>query len=255
MTEQTRRTASAPKTEAPVTQPAKKTKLTLSYLRMPELSQFSQRFLDDLSASNLNVTSDPVLSKLVADFKKALPPLQESLEQIRSSDKTKQLSKADRERDEDYAALKAGLRAFRTAKRETEQQAYQSLYHLLDQYKKSTKANYEEQTALLSALLSKLKATPYREQLRLLGLQRFVDNLTESNKTFNSIFASRSQEKLARVSYDRKALRNHLIASYKDLHDYSHILARVKGDKLYHDLVAILNNSRKYYADLLAKRR
>jgi hypothetical protein len=219
------------------------------------LVQFTTRFLEDLAASPVTLNSDTILGRLVADLKKALPPVQKSLEQIRSSEKTKELSLADRDRDEAYKAVETALKAYRYAKVELDQKAYLSIKHLMDQYKKSKTANYEEQTALVGALLSKLKTEPYLGQVRHLGLQRFVDNLAEANKSFNTLFSQRSQEKLTQVSYDRKKLRADLIAAYRDLYDYAHIMARIKGDKVYHDLVTVLNNSRKYYADLIAERR
>lgn len=43
-------------------------------------------------------------------------------------------------------------------------------------------------------------------------------------------------------------------ATYQDLADYTAVLARVKGDQFYLDMLAVLNNSRAYYADLLARR-
>ena len=66
-------------------------------------------------------------------------------------------------------------------------------------------------------MLEKLKTAPYKEQVGTLAIGKFVDNLTESHAAFEQLFASRSQEKLQKVSYDVKQLS--LIVFDKSLRD------------------------------------
>lgn len=229
--------------------------LSVTGLNKAELSQFISRFLDDLTKSGINTSGDDIITKLLAELRKQLPALQKAVVQVQASDKTKRLVAADRERDDDLKALRAALSAHRTTKKEANKVAYASLKLLFEEVKTADKASYEEETALMTGFLAKLAAEPYLAQVRTLGLQGFVDNLTESNTAFNTLFASRSKEELTKVSYDSKALKQAVIDPYLDLSSYVLVLARVKGDKPSKDLLKILNNSRKYYADLLAKRR
>lgn len=228
--------------------------LKLSHLRHAEATQFLTRFLDDLDKSALELTADQVLTALIARLRTELRPLTSSLEQVRSSSKSADIAKADERRDRDFQALKDSLRPYRTSSDEGEKVAYTSLKTLLDQYKLTAKTNYEAQTALLTNLLERLATAPYTDQLTELGMTKFVDKLGTSQAAFEAVFSARSQEELTKTSYDVKALRKTAFATYQDLADYTAVLARVKGDQLYLDLLAVLNNSRGYYADILARR-
>ena len=42
---------------------------------------------------------------------------------------------------------------------------------------------------------------------------------------------------------------------YQQLSDYVAILAQLKEDAIYQKTLSVLNNSRKYYADVLARRK
>ena len=126
---------------------------------------------------------------------------------------------------------------------------------MFDQYKDAHQKHYEEETALVVSLLDKLKTAPYKEQVGTLALGKFVENLTESHSAFEQLFASRSQEKLQKVSYDVKRLRKEVATPYQQLADYVVILHQVKDDSFYATFLSVLNNSRKHYADVLARRK
>lgn len=230
------------------------TSLSVSNLNKAELAQFVTRFLDDLAKSGLSTANDDIITKLLAELRKQLPALQKALVQVQASDKTKSLIQADKDRDNDLKALRAGLKAHRTAKKEATKAAYTSLSLLFDSVKTAERASYEEETALINGFLAKLAVEPYLAQVRTLGLQAFVDNLAESNAAFNTLFASRSKDDLSKVSYDSKALKQALIDPYQDLANYILVLARVKGDKASKDLLKVVNNSRQYYADHTSRR-
>lgn len=233
----------------------KSVNIQVSSLRNAELAQFITRFLHDLKQENLDFKKEEVLSALVKKLEAALPSYQSSLGQIRGSEKSAAIYRADELRDEDIQALRDGLKAYRTSKREAEKAAYTSLKLLLDQYKDIQRKHYEEETALISNLLERLASQKYQEQIETLALKKFVENLHESHQAFEQLFASRSQEQLQKVSVDVKKMRRDLLQSYQQLVDYTAILAQVKEDELYKKFLAVLNNSRKYYADLLAKRK
>lgn len=228
--------------------------IKLGNLRHAEASQFLTRFLDDLAQSGLETSTDQVLEDLLVRLRTELVPLARSLDQVRSSAKTEAIAKSDDQRDRDFQALKDSLKPYRASRDTTEAEAYKSLKQLLDQHKITAKTNYEAQTALLTGLLEKLAGAPYADQLEILGVTKFVAKLRTSQADFDRLFAARSQEELVKVTYDVKALRKAAFETYQDLADYTAVLARVKGDQLYIDLLAILNNSRDYYADLLARR-
>lgn len=227
--------------------------LSVTSLNKAELVQLVTRFLDDLAKSGLVTNTDPIMTKLLSELRKNLPALQKILVQVRGSQTTALIATADRARDDDLKALMASVKPYRTSKREAQKEAYRSLSLLLNTVKTAHKASYEEETALVNGLLAKLGAEPYQAQVRTLGLQGFVDNLSDSNTAFNTLFANRSQEELTKVSYDSKALKKAVSQPYSDLVAYVDILARVKGDKPSKDLLQVINNSRRYYAEQLKK--
>lgn len=232
----------------------KLTSLNHNNLRHAEASQFLTRFLDDLDKSGLDLSADQVLVDLVARLRTDLRPLARSLDQVRSNVKSADIAKADEQRDRDFQALKDSLRPYRTSREAAEQAAYTSLKTLFDQHKLTAKTNYEAQTALLTTLLGQLASAPYADQMTELGMTKFANKLRTSQAAFEAVFSARSQEELAKPSYDVKALRKTAFATYQNLTDYTAVLARVKDEKVHTDLLAVLNNSRAYYADLLARR-
>lgn len=232
----------------------KLTPINLSHLRHAEASQFLTRFLDDLDKSGIDLSTDELVTRLVTDLRIQLRPFTSSLEQVRASSKSADIAKADEQRDRDFQALKDSLRPYRNSRDEAEKAAYTSLRQLLDQHKLTAKTNYEAQTALLTNLLAKLAGAPYQDQLATLGIDRFVTKLSASQTAFEAAFSARSQEGLTKPTSDVKQLRKRAFAPYQDLADYTAVLARVKGDQFYTALLAVLNNSRAYYADLLARR-
>ena len=101
----------------------------------------------------------------------------------------------------------------------------------------------------------KLRKAEYQSAIETLGIGRFMNNLTESQAAFEKVFSDRSQENLAKVSFDTKQLRKDLAVPYQQLSDYVAILAQLKEDAIYQKTLSVLNNSRKYYADVLARRK
>ena len=227
----------------------------VSSLRHAEFSQFIVRFLDDLKKENLDFKKEEVLTALVEKIEKALPAFQASLGQIRANEKSALLNEADGLRDTDLQALRDSIKPYRASKREAEKTAYNHLKVLFDTYKDAHKKHYEEETALISNLLEKLSSEKYKSQLETLGISKFVDNLKESHQAFETLFASRSQDKLQAVSFDVKKLRKEVSTPYQQLSDYVSILTQVKDDELYKRFLSVLNNSRKHYADTLARRK
>ncbi|KXT71092.1 hypothetical protein SCRDD08_00171 [Streptococcus cristatus] len=211
--------------------------------------------MDDLKKENFDFKKEEVLTALVEKIQANLPAYQASLGQIRANEKSALLNEADDLRDADLQALRDSIKPYRASKRETEKTAYTNLKLLFDTYKDTHKKHYEEETALISNLLEKLASDKYKSQVETLAIAKFVENLKESHQAFESLFASRSQDKLQSVSFDVKKLRKEVATPYQQLTDYVSILTQAKEDELYKRFLSVLNNSRKHYADTLARRK
>jgi hypothetical protein len=219
-----------------------------------ESALLTGRTIDDIDQSGIKLNTDENIPLLISPCRSVLNTFKKSMEQVRGSDKTASLAKLDKERDNAVRALLSAHRAFRYSKRESEQAAYISLKLLFDQYRSVMDKHYDAQTLVVSNLVDKLGTAPYREQINQLGLKRFDDNLTDSNRRFDVLYASRNKEKMGKVAEKTGDLKEQLLFNYSLLADYINIMAQVKKTKFYLDLLAIVNHHRKLYAEILARK-
>lgn len=106
-----------------------------------------------------------------------------------------------------------------------------------------------------NTLLGKLLSPEYSSHVATLGIVKFVNHLADSNTTFNDLFSHRSYQASQKQVYDVKALRKTLTDDYRQMTDYISVMANLKADPFYKDVLAVVNNSRKYFSDVLAKRK
>ena len=223
----------------------KKLKLNkLDYVRLhnAEFGQFIARFFEDLDKSGKTLSHDADLSQLAQDLKNQLPEYEKALEKIK-------------DRDNALQALKTSIKAYRTSKEEPETKAYNTLKIVFDQYKGVEGDSFEKETNRINTLVATLQSPEYMDDITVLAINKFVDRLKKANIDFNDLFSHRSVQNAQKGSYDVKELRKVMIDKYKKLADYVLALAEVKQDPFYRELLEIINNSRKYYADMLAKRK
>jgi hypothetical protein len=143
---------------------------------------------------------------------------------------------------------------YRNAKNETEKNAYTAIKIVLDQYKGIENNAYEEETIKINTLVTKLQSTDYTAHITALGISKFITQLSASNTAFNDLFAHRSYQTSQKETYDVKALRKIMTADYNTLANYIVALANVKTDPFYKEVLTVINNSRKYFSDVLARR-
>ena len=236
----------------------KKLKLNkLDYVRLhnAEFGQFIARFFEDLDKSGKTLSHDADLSQLAQDLKNQLPEYEKALEKIKASEESKKIAELDKDRDNALQALKTSIKAYRTSKEEPETKAYNALKIVFDQYKGVEGDSFEKETNRINTLVATLQSPEYMDDITVLAINKFVDRLKKANIDFNDLFSHRSVQNAQKGSYDVKELRKVMIDKYKKLADYVLALAEVKQDPFYRELLEIINNSRKYYADMLAKRK
>ncbi len=96
-------------------------KLYTSRLRHPEFAQLVVRFLDDLDKKGLSVAKEDIVEKLLTDLRTNLPHFQQSLEQVRASEKSVSISEADEQRDADFKhfVIVSSLTVFQNVKQKS----------------------------------------------------------------------------------------------------------------------------------------
>lgn len=223
-------------------------------LRHAEFGQFIDRFINDFSEANLDLNTDTDFKTIFEGLKAKIPAYNKTLMQIRENENTKKIAELDRERDNDFQALRDSIKPYRNAKKDQQKKAYNTLKILLDEYKNIATLSYEEETKKISSLLSSLKSEDYQPHITTLKIEEFISELEKSNTAFNTLFGERSAQNIGKEIYNTKALRKEITDIYRKLTNYIIALVEIKTDSFYRKTLEVINNSRKYYADTLAKR-
>ena len=171
--------------------------------------------------------TDADFKELFEKLKGKIPSYEKGLERIRSSEETKKLAELDHARDTDMRALRLSIRPYKYAKTDDKKKAFETLKRLIDPYKDVSKETYEEETSNLTTLITQLKAEPY----------------VNAVKT------------LQKEAYHIRPLRKELSDDYRNMVNYIVTLSGVKQDEFYKKTLEVINNSRKYYADVIARRK
>ena len=229
-------------------------KFDITRLHHAEFGQFIDRFINDFSEANLDLNTDTDFKTIFEGLKAKTPAYNKALMQIRENENTKKIAELDKERDNDFQALKDSIKPYRNAKKAPQIKAYNTLKILLDEYKNIATLSYEEETKKISSLLSSLKSSDYQPHITTLKIEEFTSELEKSNTAFNTLFGERSAQNIGKGSYDTKALRKEITDIYRKLTNYIIALVEIKTDPFYRKTLEVINNSRKYYADTLAKR-
>lgn len=229
--------------------------LDVSRLHNAEFSSLIQRFFNDFSKTSLPIDTDTIFKTSFETIKSQLAIYNAGLDQVRTSEDSTKVVKADALRDADFKSLKNSLKPFRTSLHASELEAYTALHLLLSEYKGVENDSYEVQTTRLNNLLERLKSSTYKKHIDELGIERFVVRLTNSNTAFKEIFSKRSFETLQKPSYDVKKLRKELTESYRKLVNYVLALSQMTQEPFYTETLEVFNNGRKYFADTILSRR
>ncbi|ATA77762.1 conserved hypothetical protein [Capnocytophaga canimorsus] len=227
----------------------------LSSLKNTEFAQLLVRFFEDFEKSGLDLQTDTDFKRLFELIQAKKPTLDEALDQVRGSEESEKIMKADKERDNLLKALRSATNAYKYSTNPKEKDAFATVNLLLSEYKNVENDGYEQATYRLSNLTERLQNEEYKDAVKELSLSKFVSNLASANVTFNELFARRSSKAMQKPSYNVKELRKELTTIYKDLTDYTYILARIRNDDFFTKALGVINNGRKYFADTIIARR
>lgn len=229
--------------------------ISTARLQLLESGQFIVRFLTDFDNSGLVATTDAEFKKQLDELRAQSPIYNKALMQVKAKAESEELIGLDLHRDHKFSSLRRALSAYEFTDDATEKTAYLELNVIMKRYKDIEKANYEAETLGIDRIIEDFRAAK-DHAMDTLQLSRFVDHLGEANDAFKAMFSNRSSETISTVTYDTKALRTAIFDTYKDLAEYSLVLAkRNKTVPFYSTLMDVLNTGREYYADILARRK
>lgn len=224
-------------------------------LQNAEFGQLIVRFFEDFNTKSLDINVDVDFKRLYEALQNKLPAYNAALNQIKASEESEQIAKLDKVRDRDIQALRDSLKPYRNAKIQTETDAYNAIWLLISEYKGVEDDSYESETNRLNSLIGRLQSPDFYNSALTLGIEKFIMNLAASNTDFNQLFAQRSFKTSQKVVTDVKVLRKTLVSDYKTMTNYIAAMASVKEDSFYKDVLAILNNGRNYFSNVVLSRR
>jgi ribosomal protein L25 (general stress protein Ctc) len=228
--------------------------LSISQLLYLETGQFIIRFLTDFDSLDLNPATDSEFKTLYDSLQTQSPIYDLALMQIKAKAESELLMAQDSVRDKKVITLRRALSVFEHSDIEAEIAAYKLVKIILNTYKDIEKANFEAESLGVDNLIVALRNESHLPAVRTLGLEKHIDNLEVANNTFKSTFNTRSTATIITTVYDTKLLRKNIMATYKELAEYVYVMAKRKETPFYIDTLAAINNGRKYFADILARR-
>lgn len=229
--------------------------IALSQLHYVETGQFIVRFLTDLKNASIITTTDAEFDALCQAISTQSPAYNDALVQIKAKAESAMLIDQDDSRDKKITTIRRVVSVFEYSDIEAEQIAYKNLKIVLNNFDGLEKLNFEAETLGIVNLLKELRSTTNAPFVQSLGLDKHITNLETANNNFTTTFNKRSTDIVSTVVYNTKALRTKLLEAYKNLAEYVLVMAKTKKNTDYYtNILAVLNNGRQYFADILAKR-
>ena len=230
-------------------------KLITSQLQYVESGQFIVRLMTDFSNSRLDANQDPEFNALFESLKVQTPVYSKALMQIQARAESEELLRLDDIRDKKVATLRSAVNVFRYADEVAEKQAHALVMTVQRKYKDVEKMNFEAESFALSNYIEELRGPNFIGATQALGLTPHITALENANNEFKTLFSTRSTAITNTEVYDTKALRKEILGTYKDLAEYVFVMAKRKKTPFFIETLNILNTSRSYYSDIIARRK
>ena len=224
-------------------------------LQVLEVGQHVKSVLKGIDDLGNGLITDAVLQNYLSQLGASSVEYDKAMLKVMKSDETEKIAQADAERDKAITATLRQISAYELSDDATEFNASVSLNTLFNTYKNIQKWNFEEESNGIDNLLVDLESEKYAAHIAELNMQSFVERIRSKNERFKELFAGRTQEKVNTEYYDTKALRADLTSKYNVMIEYVLVLARALDQDQYNKPLDVINTVRKYYADLLAKRK
>ena len=226
-------------------------KVHLVSLRNAEHLQFQTEFKTEVEKKTATALGiDTQFANYLLKYKEE----DEALVYIRKSSQTDLLNEADSYRDRIFRGLcdtdRAALNHFKPEKAE----AARKVNIVFDTYGNITVEAYDEETAKINSLIKELRDN-HANDLDLLALNEWVDELENANNKFVEIKNERYTEESSKTSLRMKKVRTEIDALYKEIVNRINAQILLNGDTNYKDFVTALNQRIENVKLVLAKRR
>jgi hypothetical protein len=230
--------------------------LGVAHLTHLEAAELVARLLSDFASQPQGGprTDNAVVQNFIAELGGKLTQFQKALLKVQANSATQTIAQLDEVRDLAPQVFRKAVNLACLSDVPAEAEAAQKLAILMKMYRNVESLNYEAETQALDKLTAELEGT-YAPQIALLGFGRYVARLKKSNDAFKALFGGRSTQTALQEVFDTRALRTDLLDKYREFALYLQVMANLPQGDYYIQLLAFVNTARKYYADMLARRR
>lgn len=230
--------------------------LNIGKLSNLEYGQHQKSVLKNISLLGSNLITDVTLQNYLVALNNESAAFDKAMVQISKSDETAKIVAADQLRDNAIISATRFLSAFEFTEIDTEKLAYDSLITVFKAYKGVQYWNFEQETNGITNMVEELLNEKHNPHVVVLNMTPFITRMAVNNEKFKTLFEGRTQEIASKEVYNVKLMRNQISILYNDMADYILSMAKAHStDEQYQKLLNVINVVRKYYADLLAKRK
>lgn len=220
-----------------------------------EAGQFIKTTLKDLQTGGVKTTTDPNINAYVVKLTADSVLLDKGMLQIQKNQETEAIAALDFARDNTIIMFQRQLSVYELSLVPAQIVAFKAVKIVVNNYKNLTDLNYEAESNGIDNFLADLASADYAAHVTTLTLAPFITNIKTANEAFKLKFSRRNIGISTTEVIDVKAVRKIAFINYSSFADYVLALAKVTtANTYYKDILNIVNQSRSYYSDLLAKR-
>lgn len=228
--------------------------LSASALTNMEAGQLIRRLLNDLSTIDPDSLTDVPYNNYMQGLANQSNLYEKALAQVQKNEETEKIVQADGVRDKAVSALGLCIKLYALSDDPDEVEASRSLGILFGSYKNLAKLNYEAETLGIDKLISELSKPNYNQKVNSLRMDRYVKRLSNANEVFKTLFSGRIVTSAMTETFDLKSIRMEMLKMYSEFTVYVLAMAKALNTPLFITSLNLLNATRKYYSDLLARR-
>ena len=227
--------------------------LRSSKLSHMEFGQLLRRHLTDLATIDQALVTDNAYTNYLNQIAELVATYERALAQVRKSEATEKIAKADAERDKAITAFTMAFKLHGLSDDQQEVEAARGLEILFNSFKDLANLSYEAQSIGMDKLVTELSSAAYAEKVSYLHMSKYVSRMANTNNEFKTLFSGRIVAEANTENLDMKAIRSELYVVYNDFTDYVLAMSKIADLPLYASALNLLNTARKYYADQLAR--
>lgn len=176
-----------------------------------------------------------------------------ALETISKSVDTAAMQEKDMQRENTFRGFFDALKAFANHFNAEKRQAAAKIQIIFDHYGNLNTRPNDEQTASFYNFLQDVRKN--EQELMLLGLNEWADELERNNTDYQSFSESRNSEQAARTKLRMIEVRKETDACYRSIVERLEALMLINGDEKYAEFVNKLNNYIVHNNNILAQRK